>query len=48
MQELLKSWKEFEAAQEDKNGESLQNGPTLEIRIPAEYVIATNHQVSSN
>ncbi|KAH7659701.1 Histone deacetylation protein Rxt3 protein [Dioscorea alata] len=45
MQELLKSWKEFEAAQEDKNGQSLQNGPTLEIRIPAEYVIATNHQV---
>ncbi|KAG1368085.1 hypothetical protein COCNU_14G005530 [Cocos nucifera] len=45
MQELLKSWKEFEASQDTKSDESLQNGPTLEIRIPAEYVTSTNHQV---
>ncbi|KAJ0984183.1 hypothetical protein J5N97_002539 [Dioscorea zingiberensis] len=45
MQELLKSWKEFEASQEHKNDESLQNYPTLEIRIPAENVTSTNHQV---
>lgn len=29
----------------DKNGESNLNGPTLEIRIPAEHVTATNRQV---
>ncbi|XP_008800926.2 CWF19-like protein 2 [Phoenix dactylifera] len=45
MQELLKSWKEFEASQDTKSDESLQNGPTLEIRMPAEYVTSTNHQV---
>ncbi|XP_020105690.1 zinc finger CCCH domain-containing protein 13-like isoform X3 [Ananas comosus] len=45
MQELLKSWKEFEASQDPKNIESLQNGPTLEIRVPAEYVTSTNRQV---
>ncbi|KAF8688759.1 hypothetical protein HU200_042238 [Digitaria exilis] len=45
MQELLKSWKEFEATQDAKNAESLQNGPTLEIRIPAEFVTSTNRQV---
>ncbi|KAM7257892.1 hypothetical protein ACFE04_013633 [Oxalis oulophora] len=45
MQELIKLWKEYEASQADKNGESSQNGPTLEIRIPAEHVTATNHQV---
>ncbi|KAF9602131.1 hypothetical protein IFM89_025176 [Coptis chinensis] len=45
MQELIKLWKEFEASQEDKNVESSLNGPTLEIRIPAEYVTATNRQV---
>ncbi|EOY14008.1 Peptidyl-prolyl cis-trans isomerase G isoform 1 [Theobroma cacao] len=45
MQELIKLWKEFEASQADKNGESSQNGPTLEIRIPAEHVTATNRQV---
>ncbi|OAY78244.1 hypothetical protein ACMD2_02705 [Ananas comosus] len=45
MQELLKSWKEFEASQDAKNGETLQSGPTLEIRIPAEYVTSTNRQV---
>uniref|UniRef100_K3XVE7 Histone deacetylation protein Rxt3 n=1 Tax=Setaria italica TaxID=4555 RepID=K3XVE7_SETIT len=45
MQELLKSWKEFEVTQDAKNAESLQNGPTLEIRIPAEFVTSTNRQV---
>ncbi|XP_038981600.1 zinc finger CCCH domain-containing protein 13-like isoform X2 [Phoenix dactylifera] len=45
MQELLQSWKEFQASQHTKSDESLQNGPTLEIRIPAEYVTSTNHQV---
>jgi len=45
MQELLKSWKEFEATQDAKNAESLQNCPTLEIRIPAEFVTSTNRQV---
>ncbi|PPR84287.1 hypothetical protein GOBAR_AA36422 [Gossypium barbadense] len=45
MQELIKLWKEYEASQADKNGESSQNGPTLEIQIPAEHVTATNRQV---
>jgi hypothetical protein len=45
MQELLKSWKEFEAAQDAGNSESRQNGPTLEIQIPAEFVTSTNRQV---
>ena len=46
MQELLKSWKEFEASHEHKNDENLRNCPTLEIRIPAENVTSSNHQVS--
>ncbi|PPD95947.1 hypothetical protein GOBAR_DD07036 [Gossypium barbadense] len=45
MQELIKLWEEYEASQADKNGESSQNGPTLEIQIPAEHVTATNRQV---
>ncbi|XP_022841572.1 uncharacterized protein LOC111365339 [Olea europaea var. sylvestris] len=45
MQELLKLWKEFQSSQADKTCESSQNGPTLEIRIPAEHVTATNRQV---
>ncbi|KAL6655586.1 hypothetical protein ACP70R_006412 [Stipagrostis hirtigluma subsp. patula] len=45
MQELLKSWKEFEATQDGTSADSLQNGPTLEIRIPAEFVTSTNRQV---
>ncbi|XWS10659.1 hypothetical protein CRYUN_Cryun38cG0016000 [Craigia yunnanensis] len=45
MEELIKLWKEYEASQADKNGESSQSGPTLEIRIPAEHVTATNRQV---
>lgn len=45
MQELIKLWKEYESSQADKNGESSSNGPTLEIRIPAEHVTATNRQV---
>ena len=47
MQELLKSWKEFESSQEGKNDETCQNYPTLEIRIPAEYVTSSNRQVSN-
>ena len=47
MQELIKLWKEYESSQADKNGESSSNGPTLEIRIPAEHVTATNRQVRS-
>ncbi|XP_066384370.1 uncharacterized protein [Miscanthus floridulus] len=45
MEELLKSWTEFSATQDATNAESLQNGPTLEIRIPAEFVTSTNRQV---
>ncbi|KAL2553337.1 Histone deacetylation protein Rxt3 [Forsythia ovata] len=45
MQELLKLWKEFQSSQADKTCESPQNGPTLEIRISAEHVTATNRQV---
>ncbi|XP_059656216.1 uncharacterized protein LOC132303126 isoform X3 [Cornus florida] len=45
MQELIKLWKEYESSQAEKNCESSQNGPTLEIRIPAEHVTATNRQV---
>ncbi|KAL4562573.1 hypothetical protein LXL04_034782 [Taraxacum kok-saghyz] len=37
MQELIKLWKEYETA--------ATGGPTLEIRIPAEHVSATNRQV---
>ena len=46
MQELLKSWKEFGATPDAKTAENQQNGPTLEIRIPAEFVTSTNRQVS--
>ncbi|KAK9046541.1 hypothetical protein V6N11_052428 [Hibiscus sabdariffa] len=45
MQELIKLRREYEACQADKNGGSSQSGPTLEIRIPAEHVTATNRQV---
>ncbi|URD81319.1 Histone deacetylation protein Rxt3 [Musa troglodytarum] len=45
MQELLKSWKEFKASQDIKNDKTFQNGPILEIRIPAEYVTSANRQV---
>lgn len=45
MQDLIKLWKEYESSQTEKNGESTHNGPTLEIRIPAEHVTATNRQV---
>ncbi|GAB2275334.1 hypothetical protein Dimus_010096 [Dionaea muscipula] len=45
MLELVKLWKEYESSQPDKSDESFLNGPTLEIRIPAEYVTATNRQV---
>uniref|UniRef100_A0ACD5WJJ9 Uncharacterized protein n=1 Tax=Avena sativa TaxID=4498 RepID=A0ACD5WJJ9_AVESA len=45
MQELLKSWKEFEATPDARNAENQQSVPTLEIRIPAEFVTSTNRQV---
>ncbi|KAF5751751.1 zinc finger CCCH domain-containing protein 13 isoform X1 [Tripterygium wilfordii] len=45
MEDLIKLWKEYESAQADKNVESSQNGPTLEIRIPTEHVTAINRQV---
>ncbi|XP_062158865.1 uncharacterized protein LOC133866374 [Alnus glutinosa] len=45
MQELIKLWKEYKALEAEKSGESSSNGPTLEIRIPAEHVTATNRQV---
>ncbi|KAG5528692.1 hypothetical protein RHGRI_029384 [Rhododendron griersonianum] len=45
MEELMKLWKEYEASQCDRKSENSQNGPTLEIRIPAEHVTATNRQV---
>ncbi|KAH1233902.1 hypothetical protein GmHk_09G026234 [Glycine max] len=47
MQELIKLWKEYELSQSqvEKNSESSNGGPTLEIRIPAENVTATNRQV---
>lgn len=45
MQELTKLWKEFEASHESKNDEKPKNGPTLDVRIPAEYITATNRQV---
>lgn len=48
MQELIKLWKEYKASEAEKIGESPLNGPTLEIRIPAEHVTATNRQVRSN
>ncbi|PNX96026.1 zinc finger CCCH domain-containing protein 13-like [Trifolium pratense] len=48
IQELTKLWKEYESSQSqiEKNGESSNNGPTLEIRIPSEYVTATNRQLA--
>uniref|UniRef100_A0A803L504 Uncharacterized protein n=1 Tax=Chenopodium quinoa TaxID=63459 RepID=A0A803L504_CHEQI len=45
MQELTKLWREYESSQADKSSDNLSNGPTLEIRIPAEHVTATNRQV---
>ncbi|KAJ1417288.1 LCCL domain superfamily [Sesbania bispinosa] len=47
MQGLIKLWKEYESSQSqmEKNGESSNNGPTLEIQIPAKNVTATNRQV---
>ncbi|GFY86423.1 zinc finger CCCH domain protein [Actinidia rufa] len=45
MQELMKLWKEYEPSQADKTVQNSQYSPTLEIRIPAEHVTATNRQV---
>ncbi|XP_050205402.1 uncharacterized protein LOC126655320 [Mercurialis annua] len=43
MQDLIKLWRGFLNSYE--YGKSVHNGPTLEIRIPAEHVTATNRQV---
>ncbi|KAI7731255.1 hypothetical protein M8C21_027302 [Ambrosia artemisiifolia] len=46
MQELLNLWKEYKSSNiADKPSESSKSFPTLEIRIPAEHVTATNRQV---
>ncbi|PWA73291.1 Histone deacetylation protein Rxt3 [Artemisia annua] len=45
VQELLKLLKEYESAASDKQPERSNVRPTLEIRIPAEHVCATNLQV---
>ena len=45
IQELVKLWKEYELRQTETNGGSSKQGPTLEIRIPAEHVTATNRRV---
>ncbi|KAG0499020.1 hypothetical protein HPP92_003711 [Vanilla planifolia] len=45
MQEILRTWREFEASHDSKSTETSQNHPTLEIRIPVEYVTSTNRQV---
>ncbi|CAA6663391.1 unnamed protein product [Spirodela intermedia] len=45
MQEILKSWKEYEALVNGKIDEAFQNCPTLEIRIPTEHVTRSNRQV---
>lgn len=46
LQDLLKAWKEFVSSQANKSSESFENGVTLEMRIPAEHVTATNRQVN--
>ncbi|XP_071687929.1 uncharacterized protein [Rutidosis leptorrhynchoides] len=45
MQELIKLWKEYEKSEKLKTSETSITGPTLDIRIPAEHVCATNRQV---
>lgn len=45
MQELTKVWNEYESSQSDKMSGSSSSGPTIDIRIPAEHVSATNRQV---
>lgn len=45
MQELIKIWKEYESSKADGASDSSPSDPTLEIRIPAEHVSATNRQV---
>lgn len=48
MQEILKSWREFEALVNGKIDEAFQNCPTLEVRIPTENVTKSNRQVRVN
>lgn len=45
MQEILRTWREFEGSQDRLTAELSQTYPTLEIRIPVEYVTSTNRQV---
>lgn len=45
MPELIKLWKEYESSKADGASDSSPSDPTLEIRIPAEHVSATNRQV---
>ncbi|CAN4105546.1 unnamed protein product [Withania somnifera] len=45
MQELIKIWKDYESSKADGASDSSPSDPTLEIRIPAEHVSATNRQV---
>ncbi|MED6203768.1 hypothetical protein PIB30_002535 [Stylosanthes scabra] len=47
MQELIKLWDDYASSQSqvEKNDGCSNSGPTLEIRIPAENVTATNRQV---
>ncbi|WMV31712.1 hypothetical protein MTR67_025097 [Solanum verrucosum] len=44
MPELIKLWKEYESSKADGASDSSPSDPTLEIRIPAEHVSATNRQ----
>ncbi|CAM8947151.1 unnamed protein product [Rhodiola kirilowii] len=43
--ELVDLWNEFKSSLADQNLATSQNGPTLEIKIPAEHVITTNRRV---
>ncbi|KAK8916521.1 hypothetical protein KSP39_PZI023275 [Platanthera zijinensis] len=45
MQEILRTWGEFEASQDRVTAEISQTYPTVEIRISVEYVTSTNRQV---
>ncbi|XP_076952232.1 uncharacterized protein LOC143625900 [Bidens hawaiensis] len=47
VQELLNLWNEYKSSSNvsDKTSETSKGYPTLEIRIPAEHVTATNRQV---
>ncbi|CAA0833970.1 Unknown protein [Striga hermonthica] len=46
-QALVQLWKEHELLQGGEGIEASQNGPTLEVRIPAKHVTSTNRHVKS-